>query len=169
MSDVSQRSSDARDHLVLLEPNIVLCASSDRYLEAVLRGVDQAARTRALPYDLPEWKHVDFDAPVWMLRHVPTGDGQKSAIGLTAAFTKTGFRVVYVPKHTSEVNIEQIKEERLPVAIFNTPKLRDQLKVERQPDGTVVLSCARKLGEDTLWFGWQVCRMQAFELFLPDK
>jgi hypothetical protein len=129
MSDVSQRSSDARDHLVMLEPNIVLCASSDRYLEAVLRGVDQAARTRALPYDLPEWKHIDFDAPVWM----------------------------------------QIKEERLPVAIFNTPKLRDQLKVERQPDGTVVLSCARKLGEDTLWFGWQVCRMQAFELFLPDK
>jgi hypothetical protein len=157
------------NYLVLLEPNIVLCASSDRYLESVLRRVDQAPRVRALPDSLPEWKHVDFDAPVWMLRHVPKADDRKSTIGLTAAFSKTGFRVVYIPKRGSDLNVERIENEWLPRNLFGTEKLRGQLKIVRQNDGAVVLSCGQKPGEDTLWFGWQLYRLQAFELFLGDE
>jgi hypothetical protein len=152
-----------------LQPNIVLCASSDRYLESVLRRVDAAPGARATPGNLPEWTHVAFDAPVWMLRHVPKAGQRAHPAGLTAAFTKTGFRVVYIPKGGSEMNIEKIEKQWLPGNLFGTSKLRDQLKIVRQTDGAVVLSCGEKPGEDTIWLGWQLYRLQAFELFLDDE
>ena len=152
-------------YFVLLRPNTVLCASSDRYLESVLRRVDEAPETRALPDNLPEWKQVDFEAPAWMLRHIPKVGERTHTVGLTAAFMRNGFRVVYIPKVGSEVNIKAIREEWLVTA---TQIMRDQLKTVRQPDGTVVLSYNEKLGDDTLWFGWQLYRLQAFELFLAE-
>ena len=156
--------------LTLLEPNTVLCATSDRYLESVLRRVDGAPQARALPDNLPEWKQVDFDASVWMLRHVPKAGERANIIGSTTRFTKEDFRVVYLPKIGYDVNITTLQREWLPEGIFNTPKLRDQIEIVRQPDGTVVLSCGVKPGEDTFWFSWfQLYRLQAFELFLDDR
>jgi hypothetical protein len=38
-----------------------------------------------------------------------------------------------------------------------------------KPDGTVVLACSARLGKDTLWFGWQIYRLQAFEVFLDAR
>ena len=156
-------------NLVLLKPKIVLCASSDRYLESVLRRVNQTPETRALPDNLPEWKQVDFDASVWMLRHIPNVGERAHIVGATATFMTNGFRVVYIPKGGSELNIKQIREEWLPKNLFDRQIMRDQLKTVRQPDCTVVLSCAEKLSDDTLWFGWQLYRLQAFELFLADE
>jgi hypothetical protein len=125
--------------------------------------------TPALPDDLPEWKQVDFDASVWMLRHIPKVGERAHTIGSTATFMKNGFRVVYIPKIGFDVNIKQISEEWLPENLFGTQVLRDRLKTIRQSDGTVVLSCGEKLGDDALWFGIQLYRLQAFELFLADK
>ena len=76
-------------YYVLLKPNTVLCASSDRYLESVLRRVDEAPQARALPDNLPEWKQVNFDAPAWMLRHVPKAQEKVHAVGATASFLRT--------------------------------------------------------------------------------
>ena len=118
-----------------------------------------------LPDNLPEWRHVDFDAPVWMLRHIPRVGGRASIIGSTTTFTSESFRVVYIPKPGSDVNIKSLEREWLPQSPFNTPKLRDQLNMVRRPDSTVVLSYGAKPGEDTLWFTWfQLYRLQAFEL-----
>ncbi len=157
-------------YFVVLKPNILLGASSDRYLESVLRRVDEAPGDRALPDNLPEWRHVDFDAPVWMLRHVPKVGGRANIIGSTTAFTSESFRVVYIPEPGSDVNMKSLEREWLPQSLFNTPRLRDQLNMVRRPDGTVVLSCGVKPGEDTLWFTWfQLYRLQAFELFLDDR
>jgi hypothetical protein len=156
-------------YYVLVKPNTLLCASSDRYLEEVLRRVDQTPAVRALPDTLPEWKQVDFDAPVWMLRHVPKVRERAHTVGLTAAFTKRGFRVVYLPKKGSEVDLKQIEEQWLPPGLFDTPKLRGQLEIARQSDGTVVLSCSAKPGEDTLWFCWQIPSLQGFDLFLDER
>src|SRR6185312_15009286 len=72
--------------LVLLAPDTVLCATGHRYLEALLRRADAIPTSRALPDDLPEWKRVDFAAPVWMLRHIPEDAGKTRAVGVTAAF-----------------------------------------------------------------------------------
>jgi hypothetical protein len=153
----------------LLKPNTVLCASSDRYLEEVLRRVDQAPLGRALPDTLPEWKQVDIDASVWMLRHVPKPRERAAAIGMTAAFTKSGFRVAHLAKKSAEADLKQIEELWLPPNLFDTPIRRGHLQITRQSDGAVVVSCSGKPGEDTLWFIWQICFLQGFELTLGEK
>ena len=83
----------------------------------------------------------------------------------------TSFRIVYIPKPGSDVNIKIARKGMAPYrALFDTPNLRDQLNTVRRPDSTVVLSCGAKPGEDTLWFTWfQLYRLQAFELFLDDR
>lgn len=86
--------------IVLLQPNTLLFATSDRFLETVLSRVDTKAATRALPDHLPEWKHLDPRAPYWMLRHIP-GD-ESNATGLTLSEKKDGFQVVYLPRATRE-------------------------------------------------------------------
>ncbi len=156
-------------YLVLLKPNVVLCATSDRYLESVLRRANEAPRSRALPDNLPEWKQVDFDAPVWMLRHIPIVGARDHTVGLTATFTRNGFRVAYIAKTGSDLNFKQIKEDWLPDDLFDTQVLRDQLKTVRQADGTVVLSCGEKLGEGTLSFGLRLYWLQAIGLSDPGE
>jgi hypothetical protein len=156
-------------YFVLLTPNTVLCASGDRYLESVLRRANEVPELRALPENLPEWKQVDLEAPAWMLRHIPKPGEKARIVGATGTFMKDGFRIVYIPRTGSDVDMKQIEKEWLPESLFQTEILRDQLQTVRQPDGTVVLSCAAKPGEGTIWFGWQLYRLQAVELFLAEE
>ncbi len=155
-------------YFVLLKPNIVLCASSDRMLETMLRRINDVPKKRALPDSLPEWKHVDFQAPVWMIRHVPQTGKRDQPVGSIALFMKNSFRVTYIPRTENEKYQELVKAEWLPEKLFETEKSRDQIKIERQPDNTVVVTCDKPLiGENTflIWFAWQLYRMQAYELF----
>jgi hypothetical protein len=132
--------------------------------------VNEAPEDRALPDNLPEWRHVDFEAPVWMLRHLPKLGERANIRGSTAALTREGFRVVYIPKVGSDVNLRALEKEWLPQGSLSTARLRELLKIVRQPDGPVVLTCGVQPGEDTLWFSWfQLYRLQAFELFLDDR
>ncbi len=156
-------------YFVLLTPNTVLCASSDRYLESVLRRANEVSELRALPDNLPEWKQVDVDAPAWMLRHIPKAGDKAQIVGVAATFMRNGFRIVYIPRTGSDVDMKQIEKEWLPESLFQTQVLRDQLQSVRRPDGTVVLSCAAQPGEGTIWFGLQLYRLQAVELFLAEE
>lgn len=144
-------------YLVLLNSRTVLCATSDRFLESVLRRVDVAPEARALPESMPEWKQVDFNAPAWMIRHIPKVDEKAHAVGATAAFRRDGFRIVYIPKTGTVLDGKKIEAQWL--------LLRNRIKTERRTDGTIVLSSDEKPGEDTMWFIWQLYRLQAFELF----
>ena len=154
--------------LVLLAPDTVLCATGHHYLEAVLRRVDATPASRALPDNLPEWKQVDFEAPVWMLRHVPQDAGKTRAVGVTAAFTRDGFRVTYIPRIGSDFNLQDISRQWLPDHLLQAPAARDKLKIVRQPGGTVVVSSTARPDADdvtTYWFVWKLCFLQAFERF----
>ncbi len=51
------------------KPNVLLCATNWDYLSMVLCRMSDPRPTRALPDELPEWKHVDRQAPFWALRH----------------------------------------------------------------------------------------------------
>src|SRR5579859_3411980 len=83
--------------------NVVLVASNLDYLKEVLTRLQGGKGERALPSDLPEWKHVDTESRVWGLRHYdrsqaktdpssPFGgrksanDPDEKAIGVTFAF-----------------------------------------------------------------------------------
>src|ERR1700733_1924599 len=49
--------------------NVAVVATNLDYLVALLDRTRGAPGTRALPQDLPEWKHVATNAPVWGVRH----------------------------------------------------------------------------------------------------
>jgi hypothetical protein len=154
--------------LVLLAPDTVLCATGHSYLEAVLRRADAIPASRALPDDLPEWKRVDFEAQVWMLRHIPEDAGKTRAVGVTAAFTRDGFRATYIPRIGSDFNTQDISRQWLPDDLFKTPSARDKLKIVRQPEAIVVVSSAARPDADdvtTWWFAWQLAFLQGFERF----
>ena len=57
--------------VVRVEPNVLMIASSDRYLEDLLRRRDSKPKERALPKTLPEWQHVDQSTPFYMVRDIP--------------------------------------------------------------------------------------------------
>jgi hypothetical protein len=91
-------------------PGVLICATNRGYLEETLRRIDRKPGTRALPGDLPEWKHVDVKAPVWGIRHYwkelaaedpssplhPDGD-DPAAVGLAFSFGPgNGGRVRYL-------------------------------------------------------------------------
>jgi hypothetical protein len=59
------------------EAGILLAATDRAYLEAVLRRRERKADVRALPDDLPEWEHVDLEAPVWAVRHYRAENAEK--------------------------------------------------------------------------------------------
>jgi hypothetical protein len=135
-------------YFVLLDPKTIICASSDRYLEAVLRRVDGLPGPRAFPESLSEWKYVEFDAPVWMLRHLPKVDPKSHSVGLTIAFLKDGFHVVYAPETGSDQDLNQIKrswERWLVGPGADDQKATDRVKMERRTDGNVIVRIGGKI------------------------
>src|SRR5690606_41943945 len=64
----TRRSSDLF-YLCQPQPGLLVCATNRSYLAEVLERMQQPAKMRAFPKDLPEWKHVDVKASVWGLRH----------------------------------------------------------------------------------------------------
>ena len=55
--------------VALPAPNVLLCATNRDYLTQVLNRMHQRGQKRALPEDLPEWKHVNTAAKFWAVRH----------------------------------------------------------------------------------------------------
>jgi hypothetical protein len=58
-------------YFAIPRPNIILTATDRAYLEEVLKrmAMKQKPTDRALPENLPEWKHVDRKAKSWGMRH----------------------------------------------------------------------------------------------------
>jgi hypothetical protein len=135
--------------IVLLDGKTLLCATSDRYLEEVLRRVDTKPADRALADDLPEWKHLDLNARAWLLRHLPV---QRRVIsGLTLSADRNGFRVVYVPFQESTADIaSQVRASWIRAADPPPPEIRPQ------KDGTILVSSA----VDEPRFVWAVYHLE---------
>ena len=117
------------------------CRRTEPKDEDLLERVDAPQARRALPEDLPEWKHVNQAAPAWMLRHISKGRGRRVIQGVTWAVTKDKFQAVYVPvageeKRAGSVALgnwqPETEELQLPPDVRPTP--------ERGADGTVVVS-----------------------------
>ncbi len=128
--------------IVLLQPNTLLCATSNRYLEGVLKRVDAKPAARALPADLPEWKHLDVSESTWLLRHIP-GKGKRRLIsGLTLSGNKDAFRVVYLPAAKSGKDIvKQVRARWIPADLpDDLPGFDARPDIRGQQDGTVVVS-----------------------------
>jgi hypothetical protein len=47
----------------------LLCATNQAFLEEVLLRMNREHKDRAFPDELPEWQHVNVNAPIWAIRH----------------------------------------------------------------------------------------------------
>jgi hypothetical protein len=70
------------------QPGVLICATNQAFLEGTLKRIGRKPDRRALPADLPEWKHVDINARVWAIRHYRKGSAENdpsSPLGAEAA------------------------------------------------------------------------------------
>jgi len=140
------------EFVVLLDNRTLIAASSDAYLEQILERVNSASDDRALPDHLPEWKHLNFSADAWLLRHLPAKNEQIEGIqpGRNRQFyglvwmanisVEQPFRAVYLPM--PEHHVDTVGDEMwagpggaatLEAHVFSR-------SVTRLPDGAMVLS-----------------------------
>ncbi|WP_435017863.1 hypothetical protein TA3x_005483 [Tundrisphaera sp. TA3] len=147
-------------YFVLLKPDTLLYATSDRYLEEVLRRVNDDRGIRALPDDLPEWKYVNFAAPAWVVRHFPKGGRDVRAIGMTAALSDQRFQVIYVPKPGDALDSGDVYKQWFTGSVPVTPQQREKFKLESRHDGTISFSTSAPpdIEADMLIWFWQCTR-----------
>jgi hypothetical protein len=72
------------------KPNIAVVATSEDYLREVLARINGKQGARALPANLPEWKHVNTHAEFWAVRHYQkTGAEQDPSSPFNRGWGKT--------------------------------------------------------------------------------
>jgi hypothetical protein len=87
--------------VALPHPDLILACNNRDFFSTMVSRMSTPQKPRALPADLPEWKHVDRSAPLWGLRHVSKEgfdpgwliDPEKKSIhitGLTVEFAASG-------------------------------------------------------------------------------
>ena len=59
------------------QPGVLICATNQACLEETLKRLGRKPDRRAIPADLPEWKHVDVNARVWAVRHYRKESAEK--------------------------------------------------------------------------------------------
>jgi hypothetical protein len=127
--------------IVVVDPNTLLCATSDRYLTDVLKRLDAKSPGRSPLLDLPEWKHIDPKSSAWLLRHVPGHGRRRKLSGLTLSENNTGsgnhagFRAVYVPLAGSAERV--LSSAR---GIWTPADFESHADIRLQKDGAVVVS-----------------------------
>lgn len=84
-------------YVVLLAPDTILCATSDRYLGELLQRRKSPGKGRALPADLPEWKLIDTSAPAWMLWR-PAADKEAGLHGAGWMWRDDVAEFIYIPE-----------------------------------------------------------------------
>lgn len=122
-------------YLVVLSPNIVLCASSDRYLEDLLKCVNAKPEKRALPDNLPIWNRVDTSAPAWMVRQIPVAQKDRLVDAVSWTSTDDWFQAVYIPVRGATEKVQKEVQNR-----WNPAPNQAEPDVERLADGTIVFS-----------------------------
>ena len=134
-------------YVLMLKPDTLLCASSDRYLAEVLRRVDETPQSRALVDNLPEWKLVDPRAPAWMVRHIPANSG-RLVTGLVWTWKNDRLEVIYLPDaQRMGKKIEEAITARWRPSDLPAPGDAKPDRVLLRPDGTVSVSITTKILE----------------------
>jgi hypothetical protein len=139
-------------HVARPQAGVILCASNKNYLEEVLRRMDRPPEQRALPAHLPEWSHVNLNAPVWAVRHYRK-DGvaedpssplapmaaprvaDPHAIGIVFWFDPAGNGKGYLRYLTESKNATELIQSR-----WSDPREKENTRVEQIAPGLVQVS-----------------------------
>jgi hypothetical protein len=156
--------------IVLIAPETLLCATSDSYLEDVLKRVDARAERAAIPENLNVWTHVDPRAPAWMVwspwATIKKFGGEPLIDGITWTVTQHEVRCAYLPgKNEGE------KFERLARRMWKNIELEVPPKFERSKDSTIVVSASTKDLEPiaTFSFVFYLYQLEAANVGSDDK
>ncbi len=115
-------------YITFPKPNIAVVATSEDYLREVLARINGEQGARALPANLPEWKHVNIRAEFWAVRHYrktgaetdpssPFNSGwgkmpDPQAIGLTFTFDPSKSKTAAITYLSGDENsLQRIKRE----------------------------------------------------------
>lgn len=109
-SPIELPAIDGDAWIALVRPDVLVVANNEAQLKQTIQRISDGNRIRALPTNLPEWRHVDKRASLWGLRHYsqqsrpepgqpgyeqakfPKPDGL--AVGLTVGFDAIEQRLV---------------------------------------------------------------------------
>lgn len=67
--DLNEDSKGWTYYVALPRMNLLVCASHQDLLSQVLERMNGGYANRAFPESIPEWEHVDRNAPLWAIRH----------------------------------------------------------------------------------------------------
>jgi hypothetical protein len=155
--------------IVLLESDTLLCATSDSYLEDVLKRVGAQVERAAIPENLAVWKQIDARAPAWMVwspwATVKKFGGEPLIDGITWTVTQVELRNVYLAGKEAE------QLERLARRMWTNKDLEIPPKFERSKDGAIVVFApTTDLGPiDTFWFVFCLYQLEAANVGSADK
>lgn len=122
-------------YLVLLTPEILLCATSDAYLKELLERVDIPPADRALPDALAEWKHIDPSAPAWMIRHIPHENAKRVVDGVTWSLNKDRLDIEYFPVADAAAQVETQARTR-----WQSPGIEPKAEFRHSAEGAVIVT-----------------------------
>jgi hypothetical protein len=135
-------------YVTMLSPEVVLCATSDKFLEQLLIRADVLSVNRALPDTLPIWSQVDFAAPTWLLRHVPKINDKRTVESVGYSMEMDRVRVVYNPLPNQRDKLERVVRAR-----WQPKKVALRSELEKPPDGSIVVySQTQNLDAATAFF-----------------
>ena len=126
-------------YLVRVEPNVLLCATSDVFLREMLDRIAGTPRDRALPADLPAWKYVDPASSVWGLRRIPKIEDQQleAVVWLSQPGGRSTLEAFYFPAAGGDAkqHAEMWFMRREQGELTTDPAFHDCVRV--LPDGVV--------------------------------
>ena len=135
------------DHyLTKPKSRILMCATSQDYLREILLRMAARGSKRALPSDLPEWKHLDRNAPLWAIRHFAEDvPGDKQTTGAVLAWKPNGRQVAEFKYLSTDPNalLTKVKQH------WFRPGTGSRAIVRKGPAGTILITLPFREGSDT--------------------
>jgi hypothetical protein len=137
---------------------VLMCATDKAYLETTLKRMNGKAEKRALPAELPEWKHVDRKAKIWGVRHYrkefaktdPSSPLRPRAAANVPDPTAVGFVFWYSPGAENMIRARYLSQAKDAVEIaakgWNHPSEKLEPTIKRADAGVVEIS--ESLAED---------------------
>jgi len=123
---------------------ILLCATSEDYLREILLRMDAKDKKRALPSDLPEWKYLDWNAPLWAIRHFAEDvPGDKQISGAVLAWKPNGRQVAEITYLSTDPNALARAKQR-----WGHTGAGSRAVVREGPAGTILVTLPFREGAD---------------------
>jgi hypothetical protein len=152
-------------------PGLLILATDKDYLRQTLERMARKQEKRAIPSELPEWKHVDVKARVWAVRHYrkefaatdPSSPFHDKSSAIGPDLDAVGFVFWYNPDNDNVAHARYLSRSNLALTKvkeggWSVPSEGFEPKVKQTgPDAVEIASPIDKKNGVSFWFvltGW---------------